>query len=346
MAQQTNQHGADRCALMNSDGKRDGVETRDRPRLITDVDELLSATGVTGRAPRIADGGFPLRVPPGFVRRMRHGDAADPLLRQVLPSPEESDEVPGFGSDPVDDLGSMTERGLLRKYHGRALLISTGACAIHCRYCFRRHFPYGDAAATPAALENALRAIALDGSIDEVILSGGDPLSLSNRRLSAVLERIGRIDHVRRIRFHTRHPIVLPERLDDAFFDALTVPRKPIVFVVHCNHANEIDGSVAAALGRLKGYSHMLLNQSVLLHGVNDSVESLAALSRALALHGVMPYYLHQLDRVAGAAHFAVSDDRAIELVSEVSKILPGYLVPKLVREVAGEPAKSSLARP
>jgi len=312
-------------------------------RAITSVPELLAAVGLDIRSSRLpvrVDQRFPLRVPRGYVRRMRRNDPDDPLLRQVLPLAAEADAVPGFGPDPVGDLASMSSHGLLQKYHGRALLIATGACAIHCRYCFRRNFPYHDAALLPRYIEAALARIDADQSITEVILSGGDPLSLSDDRLRDLLERLGRIDHVARIRVHTRQPIVLPERIDRGLGDVLADAPRPTIFVVHCNHANEIDASVGAALSRLAGWTTTLLNQSVLLRGVNDSVPALADLSTRLFEHGVLPYYLHQLDPVSGAAHFTVTDALARTLRDELAARLPGYLVPKLVREIPGDAAK------
>lgn len=312
-------------------------------RAVTSVPELLAAVGLetwSTRLPVEIEQNFPLRVPRGYVRRMRRNDPNDPLLRQVVPLAAEANVVPGFDVDPVGDFASMRSPGLLQKYHGRALMIATGACAIHCRYCFRRNFPYGEAALLPRHIDDALALIDADPSISEVILSGGDPLSLSDDRLGELLERLGRIDHVARIRFHTRQPIVLPERIDRGLCDVLAHAPRPTVFVVHCNHANEIDEPVGAALTRLSGLTTMLLNQSVLLRGVNDSAPTLVELSARLFEHGVLPYYLHQLDPVSGAAHFAVADGIARAIRDEMAARLPGYLVPKLVREIAGDAAK------
>lgn len=316
---------------------------RELARAITNVTDLLSAVGLDDGALDVTDSPFPLRVPRGYVARMRRGDPGDPLLLQALPAAAEDDDVPGYGADPVGDLGSMLSPGLLQKYHGRALLITTGACAIHCRYCFRRNFPYGEASTTPAHLDEAMARIAADSTVSEIILSGGDPLSLSDDRLRSLLARLGDVDHVKRIRLHTRYPIVLPERIDDAFCELLAMSPRPLVFVVHANHASEIDSNVSSALATLKQHASLLLNQSVLLKGVNDSARLLAALSARLADCGVSPYYLHQLDPVAGAAHFAVSDARALQIVHELTRFLPGYLVPRLVREISGEPSKLDL---
>jgi len=292
---------------------------------------------------RAAAGMFPLRVPRSYVARMRHGDPDDPLLRQVLPLGIETRPVAGYGSDPVGDLASTRGAGILQKYHGRALLIATGACAVHCRYCFRRSFPYAHHALRNRELDQAIGMLAQDRTIGEIILSGGDPLSLTDARLGELLSRLGDLPHLRRIRIHTRLPIVLPARVDEGLAAVLAGAAKPLIVVVHANHAHEIDGGVKDALARLAEYSALLLNQSVLLAGVNDSVAALVELSEALFAAGVLPYYLHQLDPVAGAAHFQISDEQARRLLGAVTGRLPGYLVPRLVRERAGAAAKDWL---
>jgi EF-P beta-lysylation protein EpmB len=251
--------------------------------------------------------------------------------------------VRGFVADPLDELGQLRHPGLLQKYRGRALLLASGACAVNCRYCFRREFPYAEAGAGVRDLEAFLREIAADTSTTEVILSGGDPLTLSDARLGALLTGIGRIAHVRRIRIHSRVPIVLPERVDSGLIATLSQAKQPVVMVVHANHANEIDSSVATAMHRLLPVTTALLNQSVLLRGVNDDVDRLCALSERLFDSGVLPYYLHLLDPVRGAAHFRVGERRARVLVAEAAARLPGYLVPRLVRERPGLPAKQVL---
>jgi EF-P beta-lysylation protein EpmB len=294
-------------------------------------------------AARAAARAFPLRVPRGFVARMRRGDVADPLLRQVLPLGAELDQVQGFSVDPTGDLAAASAPGLLTKYQGRALLVATGACAVHCRYCFRRHFPYADENPRADGWRTALAAIEADPSIDEVILSGGDPLSLSDTRLAELAAALAALPQLRRLRIHTRHPVVLPERVDDELLGWLAPLRLQKVVVLHANHAQELDAAVGAACARLRDAGATLLNQSVLLRGVNDDADVLAALSERLFALGVLPYYLHQLDRVAGAAHFEVDDARALALHSELTARLPGYLVPRLVREVAGAPAKQPL---
>jgi EF-P beta-lysylation protein EpmB len=314
---------------------------------ISDPRELLRLLGLEHRADELlasSDSGFSLRVPRGFVARMRHGDATDPLLLQVLPQAAELGEVPGFTRDAVGDLDARIGHGVLHKYEGRALLVATGSCAVHCRYCFRRHFPYADETAAASAWQIAIGHLRADPSIEEVILSGGDPLSLSTVKLSELTEALARIGHVRRLRIHTRLPIVLPDRIDAALVDWLAGIPLQRVIVLHANHANEIDAGVAAACADLRAAGATLLNQSVLLRGVNDDADALAALSERLIECGVLPYYLHQLDRVAGTAHFEVPDSKALALIGELAARLPGYLVPRLVREVAGAPAKMPVA--
>ena len=286
---------------------------------------------------------FPLRVPLGYVARMQKGNPADPLLRQVLPLGEELVTADGFSADPVGDLDAMAIPGLLHKYAGRVLLITTAACGVHCRYCFRRHFPYREANAASLDWQPALDYIAADPSIHEVILSGGDPLSLSDHRLAQLVTQLATIPHLQRLRLHTRQVIVLPQRVDSELLAWLAGCRLQTVMVVHANHANEINHDVTAALLRLKETGVTLLNQAVLLKGVNDDVQILAALSERLFTAQVLPYYLHQLDRVQGARHFEVSDAQALELVHALRDRLPGYLVPRLVREQAGQMAKIPL---
>ncbi|MGH8142615.1 MAG: EF-P beta-lysylation protein EpmB [Steroidobacteraceae bacterium] len=322
---------------------------------ITDPLELCRELDLDPQLALAASGAatqFRLLVPRGFVGRMRRGDPDDPLLRQVLPGARELLEHPGFDADPLQERGAQRVPGLLHKYHGRALLITTGACAVHCRYCFRREFPYTEADTGAAGgpgphqgrFRAALNAIASDHSIEEVILSGGDPLALTTSRLLQLSTALRAIAHVRRLRLHTRTPIVLPERVDAALTAWIAALPWPCVIVLHCNHANEIDQPVRGACARLRAAGAVLLNQSVLLAGVNDSVAALQGLSEALWSAGVLPYYLHLLDRVRGAAHFEVKEPRARALAAQLAARLPGYLVPRLARELAGAPAKTVLA--
>jgi EF-P beta-lysylation protein EpmB len=287
---------------------------------------------------------FPLRIPRGYVSRMRRADPQDPLLLQVLPTGRELELTPGFTADPVGDLNRRAAPGLLHKYAGRALLVATGACAVHCRYCFRRHFPYAEESAASQSWQPALNALRADPSISEVILSGGDPWSLSDRRLRQLTDALLGIAHIRRLRIHTRYPIVLPERIDHGLLQWLAdLPLQKVV-VIHANHAQEIDDSVRHACRQLAAAGATLLNQSVLLAGVNDTVDALADLSASLFGMQVLPYYLHLLDRVQGAAHFDVSEAVAVDLHAQLAARLPGYLVPRLVREVPGAPAKTPIA--
>lgn len=287
---------------------------------------------------------FPLRVPLHYLGRIEKGRPADPLLLQVLPLQHEfSDSARGFTTDPVGDLTASPLPGLIHKYHGRVLLITTGACAIHCRYCFRRHFPYGDSSSTLSNLGPILDYIRADDSIEEVILSGGDPLSLSTERLEALTQSLCEIPHLQRLRIHSRLPVVLPERVNQRLLSWLgSLPLQAIV-VIHANHTREINRDVQTALRTLRDAGVTLLNQAVLLRGVNDNIPGLKALSEALFAAGVIPYYLHQLDRVEGAQHFEVTDQAALALIEGLRSRLPGYLVPRLVREISGADAKRPL---
>ena len=288
-----------------------------------------------------AASGFSLRVPRGFVARMRHGDPRDPLLLQVLPREDELFSVDGFITDPVGDLASRASAGLLHKYEGRALLVATGACAVHCRYCFRRHFPYDQESALAGGWHGAIETLQRDASVHELILSGGDPLSLSDRRLAQLTDALRDVPHIRRLRIHTRYPVVLPERIDDGLLKWLSdLPLQKVV-VIHANHANELNGEVHAACRALATAGATLLNQTVLLADINDSVEALTALSEKLFALGVLPYYLHLLDRVRGAAHFEVSEAEGLRLHAQLLARLPGYLVPRLVREIPGAASKT-----
>jgi EF-P beta-lysylation protein EpmB len=316
---------------------------RELARAITDPAELLTLLGLDTSllaGAQAAGRQFALRVPRGFVARMRPGDPHDPLLRQVLPLDAECQEVAGFGMDPVGDLASRAGTGLLHKYSGRALLITTGACAIHCRYCFRRHFPYAEQNAASGGWEQTLESLRADTSIRELILSGGDPLSLSTRRLTQLTQGLPAAPHIQRLRLHSRYPIVLPERIDAGLIEWLVNLPLQKVMVIHANHANELDDNVAQACRKLARAGVTLLNQSVILAGVNDDAIALAALSERLFAMQVLPYYLHVLDRVQGAAHFDVPESRAVQLVQTLMSTLPGYLVPRLVREIPGAPSK------
>jgi EF-P beta-lysylation protein EpmB len=283
---------------------------------------------------------FPFRVTQAYADRIRKGDPQDPLLRQVLPDIAEKQEVPGFNSDPVGDLSSVSHPGVLHKYQGRALLITTGACAIHCRYCFRREFPYDGQQLVKSREHAALESIGEDRSIQEVILSGGDPLVLSNQRLAGLVKSITRIPHVRRLRIHSRLPVVLPNRVDQELLEIFDTARLPTVMVIHANHPQELDESVRHVINAMTRKGTPVLNQAVLLRGINDNADCLVELSEKLFEFGALPYYLHLLDRVSGTAHFEVPEGQGRQLMEELRKRLPGYLVPRLVREIGGAPYK------
>jgi EF-P beta-lysylation protein EpmB len=313
---------------------------------VRSVDELLSLLQLRFEDVPDCDreSGFPLLVPREYIARMHPRDPRDPLLLQVLPRGLENSFASGFVSDPVGDLTSEAAPGLLHKYPSRVLMIATGICAVHCRYCFRRHFPYEETPKSFADWQPALRAIAEDSSVEEVILSGGDPLSLGNARLQQLVHAIDSIPHVRRLRFHTRFPLMIPSRIDEGFLELLRQTRLATLMVWHINHANEIDEHVTEAVGELRRAGVQLLNQSVLLRGINDSLDSQCLLSLRLVDIGILPYYLHQLDRVEGAAHFECSVDTGLALVAAMRERLPGYAVPRFVREIPGESSKTLLS--
>lgn len=286
---------------------------------------------------------FPLRVPRYFVNLMRPGDPFDPLLAQVLPLAAEEQPVAGYLKDPVDDMAASQQHGILKKYQGRALMITTGACAVHCRYCFRRHFPYGDHSMLRHWLD-ALKTLRELPDTHELILSGGDPLSLSDARLGHLLEEAHKLPQLRRLRVHTRLPVVLPGRVTAGLARLLSGSRLQTVLVIHANHPNEVTPALGDALDRLASSGTMLMNQSVLLKSVNDDADTLARLSEVLFEIGVMPYYLHLLDPVAGAARFEVPLARAEQLLGALRSRLSGYLVPRVVRELPGEPYKTPIS--
>lgn len=283
---------------------------------------------------------FPLRVPEGFVRRMEKGNPADPLLQQVLPLAAEETTVAGFSCDPLQEQAVNSIPGLLHKYHGRVLLTITGACAINCRYCFRRYFPYTENKIGGKAWQTILAYIAADTSIREVIFSGGDPLLAQDHYLARCARDLATISHVKILRIHSRLPIVLPERITTEFLNWFTETRLQAVLVTHSNHANELDDSVKQAIEHLRQRNISVLNQAVLLKGVNDNVEALVNLSERLFACGILPYYLHLLDKVQGAAHFMVDEAKAKQLLIALRERLPGYLVPRCVYEQGGALSK------
>ena len=287
---------------------------------------------------------FPLRVPREFAERMEKGNINDPLLKQIIPTEDESIITPGFTNDPVGDISATTEAGVIHKYQGRVLFITTGGCAINCRYCFRKNFPYTDFQLSTQKLNQAIQYIKNNKDISEVILSGGDPLLLNDQKFFSLMHLLDKIPHIKRIRIHSRIPIVLPSRITSDFCSGLSTIKNSIVLVVHSNHANELNDKVNTACQRIKNCNITILNQSVLLKDINDNTQQLCALSEKLFNFGILPYYLHLLDKATGTAHFEVNQITAISLMEQMKKQLPGYLVPKLVREQAGAANKIVIA--
>lgn len=291
-----------------------------------------------------AEAAFSVFAPLPFISRIERANPYDPLLRQLLPSPSEDASPTHFSVDPLDEADATLGPGVLKKYTGRALFIVTGACAIHCRYCFRRHFPYQDHSIVGSRWDDAIASIQSDESIEEVILSGGDPLTVVDQRLELLIGSLEAITHLRRLRIHTRLPIMIPNRVTAELVDLLKRTRLEVVIVIHANHANEIDHDVADAIRRLKATRAILLNQSVLLAGVNDNASALIDLSKRLLAIGVLPYYLHQLDQVTGTSHFEVPVSKGLEVIETMRASLPGFAVPRYVQEIPGEPNKTVLA--
>ncbi len=286
---------------------------------------------------------FAMRIPKPWLDRIEKGNPDDPLLRQVLPLSEELNDVPGFIRDPLDEINSNPVDGLIHKYNGRVLVILTSACAINCRYCFRRHFPYAENRLGPQQWQKVLDYIAADASITEVIFSGGDPLVASDARLQQLISDLEQIPHLTRLRIHSRLPVVLPQRITETLTGILKQTRFNVVIVIHSNHPQELDDGVAAAVQRLKQAGVTVFNQAVLLRGVNDHIDTLKQLSETLFDIGVLPYYLFTFDPVKGAAHFDLPDEEAKQLLGQLQDLLPGYLVPKLAREIPGRGAKTLL---
>ncbi|HDW0461164.1 TPA: EF-P beta-lysylation protein EpmB [Enterobacter hormaechei subsp. xiangfangensis] len=314
--------------------------------VITSPDELLRLLDLEQhealRAGREAKRLFALRVPRAFVARMEKGNPDDPLLKQTLTSQDEFITAPGYSTDPLQEQNSVVP-GLLHKYRNRALLLVKGGCAVNCRYCFRRHFPYAENQGNKRNWQVALDYITAHPELDEIIFSGGDPLMAKDHELDWLLTQLETIPHIKRLRIHSRLPIVIPARITDALVTRLEQSRLQVLLVNHINHANEIDADFRAAMARMRKAGVTLLNQSVLLRGVNNSARVLADLSNALFDAGVMPYYLHVLDRVQGAAHFMVTDEEARKIMRELLTLVSGYMVPKLAREIGGEPSKTPL---
>ncbi len=312
----------------------------------TDIDALGNYLSISPAALNLPTQtiNFPLKVPQSYADRIEKGNPNDPLLKQILPEQTELTEAPGYLSDPVGDLEASANNGIIHKYHGRALLITTGACAINCRYCFRRHFPYQQQQLSKHRIQNALSYIENHPELSEIILSGGDPLALSDERIDHLLQQLKDFTHIKRIRIHTRLPVVLPARITRQLMQTLINSGKQIIMVLHANHPQELNNEVADTCRLIKQYPVTLLNQSVLLKDINDSAEALCNLSEALFDIGVLPYYLHLLDKAKGTQHFEVSESEAGQLISQVQNRLPGYLVPKLVKEISGAPCKITVA--
>jgi EF-P beta-lysylation protein EpmB len=314
--------------------------------VVTNPDELLHLLNVDADARLLAGREakrlFPLRVPRAFIARMEKGNPDDPLLRQVLTTQEEFVAAPGFSTDPLEEQHSVVP-GLLHKYQNRALLLVKGGCAVNCRYCFRRHFPYAENQGNKRNWQTAMEYIQAHPELDEIIFSGGDPLMAKDKEIDWLMTQLEAISHVKRLRIHSRLPIVIPARITDALVARFAGSSLQVLLVNHINHANEIDDAFRAAMSRLREAKVTLLNQSVLLRGVNDNARTLATLSNALFDAGVMPYYLHVLDKVQGAAHFLVTDEEARNIVRELLTLVSGYMVPKLAREIGGEPSKTPL---
>ena len=287
---------------------------------------------------------FPLLVPLPYLARIRRGDPRDPLLLQVLPDRAEALSMPGYTLDPTGEQSLSGPRGMMQKYAGRALILAAGSCAVNCRYCFRRHYPYGNQSLSQQDWQQLFNHLKQDSSIHEVILSGGDPLMLNDRQLKSIVSNLEQIEQIDTLRFHTRLPVVIPQRICEELLNWVAPDNKQMIFVTHINHPNEIDEAVSAAMQRLASEGVKLLNQSVLLHQVNDNADTLIRLSRKLFACGVLPYYLHLLDPVAGAGHFDVPETVGHELISRMTANLPGYLVPRLAREVPGADAKKVVA--
>jgi len=294
-------------------------------------------------AARTAASAFGLRVPRHYLQQINPGDINDPLLRQIMPLSAETTD-PAGEVDAVGDRDASLGNGVLHKYHGRVLLVTTGACAVHCRYCFRRHFDYAEDHSGGSNEARALKAISSDETIKEVILSGGDPLSLSNARLKRLVHQIQAIEHVETLRLHSRTPVVEPSRLDDALLEILAASSLRVVLVIHANHPRELSPQVLKRMRAAATSNITLLNQSVLLNGVNDKVETLKWLSERLFEAHVLPYYLHLLDPVPGTLHFEVNTRTATQLIEALAVQLPGYLVPKLAKETAGAQTKFTYA--
>ena len=311
--------------------------------VITDAQTLLELVGLSGRQDVMHDPAFPIRIPRRWARRIKRGDPNDPILLQTLALSLESLEVDGYSKDPLSELGSMGPKGVIHKYASRVLLVTTGACAVNCRYCFRREFPYADNYLSQASLQPMLDYIRNDTQIFEVILSGGDPLMASNQRLRALVLELANIEHVTHLRIHTRIPVMVPQRLDTQLIDLLRESGLTCSIVLHCNHAQELSDDLGVYVRACLSSGVMVYNQTVLLKNINDTIDAQFDLSITLSKRGVIPYYLHCFDAVRGASHFDVPLDVARDIYKGLLAKAPGYLVPRLVKEIPGKKSKIPL---
>ncbi|PID42820.1 MAG: EF-P beta-lysylation protein EpmB [Gammaproteobacteria bacterium] len=319
-------------------------DSLDTPEKLADYLEFsaetrLSLLSISGKLAQ-----FPLRVPKPYADRMAKGDLNDPLLRQVLPDARELSSSTGYSTDPLEEKNANLIPGLLHKYKSRALLILNGSCPVHCRYCFRRNFPYKDNRNAANDWSNAIRYIASDSAINEVILSGGDPLTYPDKYLRSLTDQLTVLPNIKRIRIHTRFPVVIPERVDQGLLRWLTEVQTRKIMVLHINHPNELDHNLSKALLDLKETDTLLLNQAVLLKGINDSAKVQANLCESLFDAGVLPYYLHLPDKVTGTAHFDLDESAAKAVIHDMRARLPGFLVPRLAREIPGKPSKTIIS--
>jgi EF-P beta-lysylation protein EpmB len=324
----------------------DGAWKKELANATTSVSDLLERLQLSDHIQQMdCSPDFSCLVTDSYLKKMEVGNINDPLLLQVLPQGQEKSELhqQSGTTDPVADLDAMTSPGLLHKYHGRALLISTGACAIHCRYCFRRHYPYQQSSCVSSALDQTIHYLQQHTEIEEIILSGGDPLVLDNEKLNRLISTLETVPHIHTLRIHTRLPIVLHKRINAGLLQLLQATRFHVVMVIHANHANELGAEEQEKLLLLRNIGVTLLNQSVLLKGINDNADTLVALSKRLFSCYTLPYYLHLLDPVKGAMHFDIEKSTAIKLKDEMEQRLSGYLIPRLVQEIAGKAAKTAI---
>ncbi|NOQ89546.1 MAG: EF-P beta-lysylation protein EpmB [Gammaproteobacteria bacterium] len=325
----------------------DAAWKKELSNAITSPSVLLNRLGLESYLSKIDNhSAFKCLVTESFINKIEPGNINDPLLRQILPLNEENSAIAQQDgiTDPVGDINAMASPGLLHKYHGRALLISTGACAVHCRYCFRRHYPYQQSSCASNAVDDAIDYLKRHREIEEIILSGGDPLVLDNTKLARLIAKLETAPQLKTLRIHTRLPVVLPNRINQELLKLLTASRFQVVMIIHANHANELQHDEFTKLNQLHNAGIVLLNQSVLLKGINDNADTLVELSNRLLECKTLPYYLHLLDPVAGAMHFSVNETSALALKKQLEESLPGYLVPKLVREIKGKQSKTAIS--